>query len=101
MMELRLRKLIAEIQANYWMESKASYGLHDEEVSGRDLASQHTAEEALHLQSFLRTSGNYNPLKLFTKQFCAYHHILHVDTCFFLSSCYPIPPKNPIEVQYC
>eukprot|EP00493_Phyllostaurus_siculus_P004518 UN04539 len=26
MMELRLRKLIAEIQADYWMESKAPYG---------------------------------------------------------------------------
>merc|ERR550534_1623278 len=57
MMELRLRKLIAEIQADYWMESKAPYGLDDEEVSGRDLASQHTAEEALHLRSFLRTSA--------------------------------------------
>jgi len=57
MMELRLRKLIAEIQADYWMESKAPYGLDDEEVSGRDLAQQHTAEEALHLRSFLRTSA--------------------------------------------
>merc|ERR1719150_2729034 len=56
-MELRLRKLIAEIQADYWMESKAPYGLDDEEVSGRDLAQQHTAEEALHLRSFLRTSA--------------------------------------------
>jgi len=57
MKELRLRNLIAEIQADYWMESKAPYGLDDEEVSGRDLASQHTAEEALHLRSFLRTSA--------------------------------------------
>jgi len=57
MMELRLRKLIGEIQADYWMESKAPYGLDDEEVSGRDLAQQHTAEEALHLRSFLRTSA--------------------------------------------
>merc|ERR1712174_144877 len=57
MMELRLRKLIAEIQADYWMESKAPYGLDDEEVAGRDLAQQHTAEEALHLRSFLRTSA--------------------------------------------
>merc|ERR1712241_1027207 len=56
MMELRLRKLISEIQADYWMESKAPYGLDDEEVSGRDLAQQHTAEEALHLRSFLRTT---------------------------------------------
>merc|ERR1712048_651901 len=56
-MELRLRKLISEIQADYWMESKAPYGVDDEEVSGRDLASQHTAEEALHLRSFLRTSA--------------------------------------------
>merc|ERR1719436_20069 len=57
MMELRLRKLIAEIQADYWLESKSPYGLDDEEVSGRDLAQQHTAEEALHLRSFLRTSA--------------------------------------------
>merc|ERR1740123_2252782 len=57
MMELRLRKLISEIQADYWMESKSPYGVDDEEVSGRDLASQHTAEEALHLRSFLRTSA--------------------------------------------
>merc|ERR1719210_1924126 len=57
MMELRLRKLIGEIQGDYWMESKAPYGLDDEEVSGRDPASQHTAEEALHLRSFLRTSA--------------------------------------------
>ena len=69
MMELRLRKLIAEIQADYWMENKAPYGLDDEEVSGHDLASQHTAEEALHLRSFLRTSGNYNLFKLLTEQF--------------------------------
>merc|ERR1711970_109696 len=39
------------------MESKAPYGLDDEEVSGRDLAQQHTAEEALHLRSFFRTSA--------------------------------------------
>merc|ERR1712141_65780 len=57
MMELRLRKLIAEIQADYWLESKSPYGLDEEEVSGRDLASQHTAEEALHLRTFLRTSA--------------------------------------------
>jgi Ca2+-binding EF-hand superfamily protein len=57
MMEMRLRKLIAEIQADYYMESKAPYGLDDEEVSGRDLTASHTAEEALHLRSFLRTSA--------------------------------------------
>ena len=58
MMELRLRKLVAEIQADYWMESKAPrLGLEDEDVAGRDLATQHTAEEALHLRSFLRTSA--------------------------------------------
>jgi len=57
MMELRLRKLIAEIQADYWMESKGPMGIDNEEVIGRDLASQHTAEEALHLRSFLRTSA--------------------------------------------
>merc|ERR1712156_114808 len=57
MMELRLRKLIAEIQADYWLESKSPYGMDDEEVAGRDLASHHTAEEALHLRSFLRTSA--------------------------------------------
>merc|ERR1711933_187598 len=58
MMELRLRKLVAEIQADYWMESKApGLGLEDEDVAGRDLATQHTAEEALHLRSFLRTSA--------------------------------------------
>merc|ERR1712051_988990 len=57
MMELRLRKLISEIQADYWMESKAPYGADDEDISGRDLASSHTAEEALHLRSFLRTSA--------------------------------------------
>merc|ERR1712048_1114334 len=57
MMELRLRKLIAEIQADYWLESKSPYGMDDEEVAGRDLAQQHTAEEALHLRSFLRTSA--------------------------------------------
>merc|ERR1719361_1626841 len=45
MMELRLRKLIAEIQADYWLESKSPYGVDDEEVAGRDLASHHTAEE--------------------------------------------------------
>lgn len=56
MMELRLRKLISEIQADYWIESKSPFG-EDEEVSGRDLATQHTAEEALHLRSFLRTSA--------------------------------------------
>merc|ERR1712147_260284 len=56
MMELRLRKLISEIQADYWIESKNPYG-EDEEISGRDLATQHTAEEALHLRSFLRTSA--------------------------------------------
>merc|ERR1712078_742453 len=55
MMELRLRKLISEIQADYWIESKMTPD--DEEVSGRDLATQHTAEEALHLRSFLRTSA--------------------------------------------
>jgi len=32
-------------------------GIDNEEVIGRDLASQHTAEEALHLRSFLRTSA--------------------------------------------
>merc|ERR1719216_381917 len=57
MMELRLRKLISEIQADYYMESKAPYGLDDEEVAGRDLTVHHTAEEALHLRSFLRTSA--------------------------------------------
>jgi len=57
MMELRLRKLIGEIQADYWMESKGPLGMDNEEVVGRDLASQHTAEEALHLRSFLRTSA--------------------------------------------
>jgi Ca2+-binding EF-hand superfamily protein len=58
MMELRLRKLVAEIQADYWMESKApGLGLEDEDVAGRDLATTHTAEEALHLRSFLRTSA--------------------------------------------
>eukprot|EP00494_Astrolonche_serrata_P031277 UN31546 len=58
MMELRLRKLIAEIQADYWLESKSPYGGDgDEEVSGRDLTVHHTAEEALHLRSFLRTSA--------------------------------------------
>merc|ERR1712078_486489 len=55
MMELRLRKLISEIQADYWIESKMTPD--DEEVSGRDLATQHTAEEAIHLRSFLRTSA--------------------------------------------
>jgi len=57
LMELRLRKLIAEIQADYWLEAKSPYGIDEEEVSGRDLASQHTAEEALHLRTFLRTSA--------------------------------------------
>jgi hypothetical protein len=56
MMELRLRKLISEIQADYWIESKTPFGAEDEE-SGRDLATKHTAEEALHLRSFLRTSA--------------------------------------------
>merc|ERR550539_1937276 len=55
-MELRLRKLISEIQADYWIESKAPFSA-DEEEKGRDLAQQHTAEEALHLRSFLRTSA--------------------------------------------
>merc|ERR550539_719247 len=55
-MELRLRKLISEIQADYWIESKAPFSA-DEEEKGRDLATQHTAEEALHLRSFLRTSA--------------------------------------------
>lgn len=57
MMELRLRKLVAEIQADYWLESKSPLGIEDEDVKGRDLATQHTAEEALHLRSFLRTSA--------------------------------------------
>merc|ERR1712117_521831 len=47
MMELRLRKLIAEIQADYWLESKSPYGMEGEEVAGRDLASHHTAAKAL------------------------------------------------------
>merc|ERR1712100_688086 len=55
-MELRLRKLISEIQADYWIESKSPFSADDEE-QGRDLATQHTAEEALHLRSFLRTSA--------------------------------------------
>merc|ERR550539_1641723 len=55
-MELRLRKLISEIQADYWIESKAPFSA-DEEEKGRDLATQHTAEEALHLRAFLRTSA--------------------------------------------
>ena len=33
------------------------YGVDDEEVSGRDFASDHTAEEAMHLRAFLRTSA--------------------------------------------
>jgi len=57
MMELRLRKLVAEIEADFWLESKAPVGGEDESVSGRDLTTHHTAEEALHLRSFLRTSA--------------------------------------------
>merc|ERR550539_921636 len=57
MMELRLRNLISEIQADYWMEAKTPYGVDDEETGGRDFAADHTAEEALHLRAFLRTSA--------------------------------------------
>jgi len=57
MMELRLRKLISEISADYWMESRSPYGENDEELTGRDLTVNHTADEAIHLRSFLRTSA--------------------------------------------
>jgi len=57
MMELRLRKLISEISADYWMESRSPYGENDEEMTGRDLTVNHTADEAIHLRSFLRTSA--------------------------------------------
>lgn len=57
MMELRLRKLISEISADYWMESKSPYGGEDEEMTGRDLTVNHTADEGLILRSFLRTSA--------------------------------------------
>merc|ERR1711881_518682 len=58
MMELRLRKLIAEIEADFWLEAKNPYGEQgDESAGGRDLTTHHTAEEALHLRSFLRTSA--------------------------------------------
>merc|ERR1712051_806323 len=57
MMELRLRKLISEISADYWMESRSPYGGDDEELTGRDLTVNHTADEAIHLRSFLRTSA--------------------------------------------
>merc|ERR1712187_208620 len=57
MMELRLRKLISEISADYWMESKSPYGGDDEEMTGRDLTIHHTADEGLILRSFLRTSA--------------------------------------------
>lgn len=57
MMELRLRKLVAEIEADYWMEARTA-GMDDgSDVSGRDYTANHTAEEALHLRSFLRTSA--------------------------------------------
>jgi hypothetical protein len=55
MKELRLRQLIAEVQADYWMEAGGPQ--EDESIGGRNLAEDHTAEEALHLRSFLRTSA--------------------------------------------
>merc|ERR1712147_582101 len=39
------------------MEAKSPYGAEDEEAGGRDFATDHTAEEALHLRAFLRTSA--------------------------------------------
>merc|ERR1719461_1903712 len=56
MKELRLRQLIAEVQADYWMEAGGP-AMEDESIGGRNLAEDHTAEEALHLRSFLRTSA--------------------------------------------
>lgn len=57
LMELRLRKLISEIQSDFWLEAKSPYGVDDEEVTGRDFAADHTTEEAMHLRAFLRTSA--------------------------------------------
>jgi len=57
LMELRLRKLISEIEADYWMEARVNGVDDDSDVGGRDYTTQHTAEEALHLRSFLRTSA--------------------------------------------
>merc|ERR1739848_545738 len=51
------RALVAEIQADFWLESKAPVVAEDDDVGGRDLTTQHTAEEALHLRSYLRTSA--------------------------------------------
>jgi len=55
MKEIRLRQLIAEVQADYWMEAGGPQ--EDDTIGGRNLAEDHTAEEALHLRSFLRTSA--------------------------------------------
>jgi len=55
MKEIRLRQLIAEVQADYWMEAGGPQ--EDDTIGGRNLTEDHTAEEALHLRSFLRTSA--------------------------------------------